>query len=84
MEQLTKKTTILFTPDLHRRLMRIAEQRHTSLGDLVRSACEQEYGILSTEDRIRAAKQLAALGLPVGSPRSMKRQSVPKPEDLLP
>ncbi len=57
MEQLTKKTTILFTPDLHRRLMRVAEQRHTSLGNLVRSACEQQYGLVSAEDRMRAAEQ---------------------------
>jgi hypothetical protein len=84
MEPLTKKTTILFTPDLHRRLMRVAEQRHTSLGDLVRSACEQQYGIVSTEDRMRAAERLVALGLPVGSPRSMKRESVPRPRDLVP
>src|SRR3989338_3638850 len=48
MEPLTKKTTILFTPDQHRRLMRVAEQRHTSLGELVRSACEQQYGVVST------------------------------------
>lgn len=82
--ELSKKTTILFPPDLHRRLMRVAEARGTSLGDLVRTACEQVYGMHSEQDRLAAAERLAALALPVASPRTMKRQSVPKPEDLAP
>ena len=40
--ELSKKTTILFPPDLHRRLAQLAAQRGTSLGTLVRRACEQE------------------------------------------
>ena len=82
--ELTKKTTILFPPDLHERLSRLAEQQGTSLGDLVRKACEIQYGLVSTEMRLEAVRQLAAMSLPVGDPGAMKRESVPRAEDLLP
>src|SRR4029077_18714395 len=75
--KLTKKTTILFPPDLHEQLSRLAEQQGTSLGDLVRKACEIQYGLTSTEARLEAVRQLAALSLPVGDPSMMKRESVP-------
>lgn len=82
--ELSKKTTILFPPELHRRLAQLAEQKGTSLGDLVRRACEQQYGITSRERRIEAAEELAKLALPVGEVRQMIRESVPSPEELLP
>ena len=80
--ELTKKTTILFPPVLHERLTQLATQRGTSLGDLVRSACEREYGEPSREERRAAVRQLSSLRLPVGGVRRMKRESVPSPEDL--
>lgn len=82
--ELSKKTTILFPPDLHRYLTRLAAQEGRSLGELVREACRAEYGFGSTEDRRRAVEELLALELPVGDPGTMKRQSVPEPADLLP
>jgi hypothetical protein len=80
--ELTKKTTILFSPELHHRLTQIAEQRGTSLGDLVRSACEHEYGRVAPEEKVAAIRRMANLGLPVGGVRRMKRESVPTPEKL--
>ena len=84
MDKLTKKTTILLQPDLHRRLTRLADQRGTSLGELVRSACEKQYGIGGSEERIRAVRAIGALELPVGAPGQMKRESQPQPDELLP
>lgn len=81
--ELTKKTTILLSPDLHEQLTRIAAQNGISLGELVRRACECQYGIHSGEDRLSAVRSLAALGLPVGDPKTMKEEAVPKPDDLL-
>jgi predicted transcriptional regulator len=75
--KLTKKTTILFPPDLYERLSRLAEQQGTSRGDLVRKACEIQYGSPSAEARLEAVRQLAALSLPVGDPGTMTRESVP-------
>jgi len=40
---LTKKTTILFSPDLYDRLARLAKQRRTSVGELVREACRAQF-----------------------------------------
>ena len=84
MDKLTKKTTILFQPDLHRRLTRLADQRGTSLGELVRSACEKQYGIGGSEERIQAARAIGALELPVCAPAQMKRESQPQPDETLP
>lgn len=83
MDKLTKKTTILLQPELHRRLTRLASQRGTSVGDLIRTAVERQYGLGGSEERLRAARALAALDLPVGPVDEMKRESVPTPEEDL-
>ena len=82
--ELSQKTTILFPPALHERLSWPAAQRGTSLGELVRTACERQYGRASKEQRLAAVRRLAALHLPVGDPRRMKREAVPTPKELLP
>ena len=82
--ELSKKTTILFSPDLHARLLRLARQKGTSLGNLVRTACERQYGLATAAERLAAVEALAALDLPVGTPEEMARESVPTPEQLMP
>jgi hypothetical protein len=84
METLSKKTTILFPPGLHQRLSRLAGQKGTSLGELVRSACEHEYGAAPAEEKLAAVRRMAGLALPVASVRRMKRESVPGAERLAP
>lgn len=76
---LSKKTTILFPPDLHDRLSRLADETGRSLGELVREACVTQYGIESPEVRLRAVDELATLGLPVGDPETMELESLPQP-----
>ncbi len=82
--ELTKKTTILFSPELHRRLSRLASRRGRSLGDLVREACEVQYGVIGGPGQSDAVASLAKLGLPVSTPAHMKRESIPGPDKLLP
>ncbi len=82
--ELSKKTTILFTPELHRRLKRVAEQRGVSIGELVRKACVAQYGLVGTKGRLAAVEEMATLALPVGDPACMKRESAPDPDALLP
>lgn len=80
--ELTKKATILFPPDLYDQLVRTAKQRETSVGELVRSACRSQYGLSTREARRSAVAKLASMGLPVGSPEQMERESVPGVEPL--
>jgi len=82
--ELTKKTTILFSPELHRRLSRLASRRGSSLGELVREACERQYGVAGSAAALEAVEALAGLRLPVGKPAAMKRESVPAAGALLP
>ncbi len=82
--ELSKKTTILFSPQLHLRLARLAKQRRVSLGALVRDACEKQYGFLPNEHRIAAVRRLAALALPVDDARTMREQAVLRADELLP
>ena len=82
--ELSKKTTILFSPDLHSRLTQVAAQRRTSLGALVREACELQYGLRSKSERVRAVKALGELSLPVGTPEELAAESRLSPDDLMP
>lgn len=84
MEPLTKKTTVLLSPELHARLTRLAAQKGTSLGELARSACVREYCAASVEEKIATVRRLAGLQLPVSTVRRMKRESVPGAKGLAP
>lgn len=75
--ELTKKTTILFPPDLHDQLAQLARQGGTSLGELVRQACRAQYGLADRESRMKAVRELSEMSLPVGTPEEMERESVP-------
>ena len=79
---LVKKTTILFAPDFYEHLTRTAKSRGASLGQLVREACEAQYGTVTSDDRVAAVACLRGLSLPTGTPRQIKRQSIPKPKKL--
>ena len=79
--ELSKKTTIRFSPELHRRLSEHAARRGVGLGELVREACTRTYGIVDSVTRLDAVAALGALRLPVGDTASMKRESVAAPAD---
>ena len=74
--ELTKKTTILLSPDLHARLTELARIEATSIGDLIRRAVVKQYGLVGQKERVAAARELCGLELPVSDPGQMKRESV--------
>jgi hypothetical protein len=67
---------------LHRQLTQLAEERGQSLGELVRQACERQYGLADRKGRLAAVEELAALRLPVGPVEEMIAESVADPKDL--
>ncbi len=85
MELINKKTTILFSPSLHALLEKLAEERQTSIGELVRSACERQYRNPgpSTDEKLAALRRLTTLNLPVSDVAKMKRESVPSAKEIL-
>ncbi len=82
--ELSKKTTILLSPRLYYLLKRLSESTNRSIGDLIRSACEKQYGLHPESEALEAADKIATYQLPVGTPASMKQESVPSAEDLMP
>lgn len=84
MEQATHKTTILLPPSLYSRLTRLARVRGTSMGQLIRSAVEAQYGLVDPDERSAAVAALGALSLPVDTPQAMKAESVPFGQEPVP
>lgn len=74
--ELAHKTTILLSPDLHKRLTERARQQHKSLGALIREACEATYFRPTAMQRLAAVEAMAALQLPVSDPKTMKQEAV--------
>ena len=74
--ELSKKTTILLTPRLHELLNGIAKAQKTSVGELIRRACEMQYGLVLETDSSSAVERLSDLNLPIDTPDRMKRESV--------
>jgi hypothetical protein len=79
---LTRKMTILLSEASHRQLTQLARERGQSLGELVRQACERQYGMTDRRARLAAVEALEALRLPVGPVEQMIAESVADPRDL--
>ena len=73
---LNKKTTILFSTELHKHLADVARRRGLSLGELIRQTCVDRYGSKASEDRLEAVEELAKLTLDTSEPATMRWQSL--------
>jgi hypothetical protein len=80
--ELTKKTTVLFPPDLYRDLAQLARRQKSSVGELIRNACRTQYFLTTRAQRMAIVDEMAALHLPVGTPEEMERESVSTAEPL--
>ncbi|MCK5196873.1 MAG: hypothetical protein KAR21_00895 [Spirochaetales bacterium] len=75
--ELSHKTTILFSEDQFSALKSIAKAKRKSIGELIRSACEQVYASDNRESAVDAVLELEKLNLPVASVQKMKLEQVP-------
>jgi hypothetical protein len=69
----TRRAQILMDPEEYEQLERVARERRTSVGELVRVAVRKEY-LTSRDERMRAVERIAAMELPVGDWDEMKRE----------
>ena len=60
-QQMTKKATILFPPDLYKELQDEARRQGRSVGELVREAAVMRYGSGGMSARIEAVEKLVHL-----------------------
>ena len=65
MERLDKKTTVLFPPELYRRLEEVGKAKRISVGELIRRAVKQQYNISETPNRLEAVDRLSKIETPV-------------------
>ena len=77
--RLTHKTTVLLSERLHRQLSQLAAERGQSMGELVRQACERQYGMAGVDARLAAVEALRSMRLPVGPVEQMVAESVADP-----
>lgn len=69
----TRRAQILMDPDEYAELERVARERRTSVGELVRQAVRAQY-LSSREERLRAVARIASMNLPVGDWADTKRE----------
>jgi len=63
-----KKTTLLFEEQAYKKLQEKSKLEKTSVGELVREAVTNYYGIKSSKEKMDALQKLGSLNMPV-SPR---------------
>lgn len=76
MQTLTKKTTILFTPELYRQLHNIAKTLKISVAELLRQAAIKQYLLSDKKRRLEAVKHLSQIGGPVSDWETMEKEII--------
>lgn len=74
MEQIEKKTTILLTPNLYRRLSRLSRLTKKSMGQLLREAAERQYFSGPSSEKAEIVRQMARMNAPVGEPEEIEAE----------
>lgn len=76
MQNLTQKTTILFSPDIYRQLQDFAKAAKTSVADLIRQAVIKQYLLSDKKNRVEAVKHLSQIGGPVSDWKTLEKEAM--------
>ncbi|MBM3704989.1 MAG: ribbon-helix-helix protein, CopG family [Actinobacteria bacterium] len=71
-----KKTTMLFEENVYKQLQEKSKRENISIGELVREAVANYYGIKKKEDRLKALAKLKRMNLPVSDYESMEHEII--------
>lgn len=74
MEQIEKKTTILLTPTLYKRLHKLSRILGKSMGQLLREAAEKQYFSAPSVEKMKIVRRMAEMNIPVGSPEEIEAE----------
>ncbi|MCM8813836.1 MAG: type II toxin-antitoxin system HicB family antitoxin [Candidatus Omnitrophica bacterium] len=84
MKNLTQKTTLLLSPELHKQLTELAALTHVSVGELIRRAVVERYLLSDRQKRLAAVRGLSQLNAPTGNWQTIEREiAAAKLADLL-
>lgn len=71
-----KKTTLLFEEQTYKKLKEKSKVEKTSIGELVREAVANYYGIKSNREKMEALKKLSQMNMPVSDYEEMKKDII--------
>jgi hypothetical protein len=76
MQTFTKKTTILFSPELYTQLKELAVLSKTSVAQLIRQAVIERYLLADKKRRLKAVGELVKIGGPVSDWETMEKEII--------
>ncbi len=76
MQTFTKKTTILFSPDLYHQLQDMAKVTKTSVAELIRRAVIERYLLFDKKRRLEAVEELAKIGGPISDWQTLEKEII--------
>ena len=71
-----KKITLLFEEQTYKRLQEKSKAEKLSIGELVREAVTNYYGIKSSKEKMEALQKLGQLNMPVSDYEEMEKDIV--------
>jgi len=71
-----KKTTLLFEEQTYKRLQEKSKAEKLSIGELVREAVTNYYGIKSNKEKMEALEKLGRMNMPVSDYGKMEKDII--------
>ena len=71
-----KKTTMLFEENMYKKLQEKSKMENLSIGELVREAVTNYYGIKSSKEKMEALEKLGKMNLPVSDYDEMEKEII--------